>query len=81
MPFGGPSAPTVMPSADPPTPKPTPVVIDPQGLQKWMGAGMGSDTQHNKMAAGGFQLGQQVALGTGRTGQRSLFGPKTGQVV
>ncbi len=53
------------------------MVLDPEGLQKFMTAGMGSDAQHNKMAAGGFQLGQQVALGSGRTGQKSLFGPKS----
>lgn len=77
MSFGGSSAPAAQPiTAVDKDPLPANPVTDPKGLANFLAAGLGSDTQHNKAAAGGFQLGQQIALGTGTTRNTSLFGPK-----
>lgn len=59
-------------------PLPTTPILDPQGLAKFMAAGMGKGAAgHNVAAMGGgdFTLGQQVALGSGGTkgNRKSIF--------
>ena len=56
-------------------PLPTKPIVDPQGLAKFMAAGMGTDPGHNAAAMGGgdFTLGQQVALGSGKGSRKSIF--------
>ena len=60
------------------TPLPTTPALDPQGLAKFMAAGMGKgDPGHNAAAMGGgdFTLSQKVALGSGATkgNRKSIF--------
>jgi len=58
------------------TPIPTKPVVDPAGLQNFLTAGMGSDIAHNRAAMGAGPLGTTVALGSGKTGKKSIFGSR-----